>query len=35
MQDMVCANIDAFLAGRPVLTPVPGTPRVAAAPAAR
>ena len=26
MQDMVVANIDAFLAGRPVRNPVPGTP---------
>jgi lactate dehydrogenase-like 2-hydroxyacid dehydrogenase len=26
MQDMVYANIDAFLAGRPANTPVPGTP---------
>jgi len=26
MQDMVCANIDAFVAGRPVHNPVPGTP---------
>ena len=26
MQDMVCANVDAFVAGGPALTPVPGTP---------
>jgi lactate dehydrogenase-like 2-hydroxyacid dehydrogenase len=25
MQDMVCANVEAFLAGQPVLTPVPGS----------
>ena len=35
MQDMVSANLDAFLAGRAVLTPVPGTPATfSAAPAA-
>ena len=35
MQDMVGANIDAFVAGLPVPTPVPGTPATyAAAPAA-
>ncbi len=34
MQDMVGANVDAFVAGRPVPTPVPGTPALfAAAPA--
>ena len=29
MQDMVAANIEAFLSGRPVITPVPGSPACA------